>query len=458
MRSRRERIGTAVFSAAWVLVLTLALRLGATARDVNPEQLLGLLAAAYLGAWGLLFFRSRCGPAGDAARFAACTASLVAAVAAFELPALLRAVDYRDVFATPTPPWRRSGNRPDPDLLYVRSGHRHVRRAFLGNEQPGRGWAGFPPTYRCDVRYDRNGFRNPTDLPAADMVVVGDSFVEGWHVADPELLTARLASTLGRPVANLGRNGDGPQQELHVLRRYGLGLRPRTCVWAFYEGNDLADAARYETSRKQAARVSREGWARAFYARSFTRNSLAFAVRTCLRPEPGRSDRFVMGRFVDASGGRVPVYFGGEFSEGESPGIEEVRSVLAEAHELCARQGIDLVVAFIPTKLRVYEGLCPIDGSARPNGRPDDTPRTVESLVRGVSGEIGFLDLTARLRAEAAAGVQVYLRDDEHWSADGHRAAASAIAEFVNGRRSATQAAGPGAAPERPRPKSADRA
>ena len=89
-------------------------------------------------------------------------------------------------------------------------------------------------------------------------MIVGDSFVEGLHVAEPDLISARLAERLGEPVANLGRTGYGPQQELEVLRRHGLAMHPRAVVWAFYEGNDLQDVATYDDDRHQAARALRE--------------------------------------------------------------------------------------------------------------------------------------------------------------------------------------------------------
>ena len=69
----RRRRATILFSMGWLGVLALALRLGATAHGVNPEQLLGLLVASYLGTWGLVFFLSRRGRREDAARFLACT-------------------------------------------------------------------------------------------------------------------------------------------------------------------------------------------------------------------------------------------------------------------------------------------------------------------------------------------------------------------------------------------------
>ena len=41
------------------------------------------------------------------------------------------------------------------------------------------------------------------------------------------------------------------------------------------------------------------------------------------------------------------------------------------------------------------------------------------AAVAEVSAEIGYLDLTPRFHAEAAAGGLVYLPDDTHWSAEG---------------------------------------
>src|SRR5204863_985098 len=115
----------------------------------------------------------------DAARFTACTGSILLVVALIEAPAALRLVDYRAVFSTPTPPWRRPGYRADPELIYVREGNRHVRWSCQGAELPdlrgGSPWA----TYHCDLRLDGDGFRNPPGLTSADVAVIGDSFIEG---------------------------------------------------------------------------------------------------------------------------------------------------------------------------------------------------------------------------------------------------------------------------------------
>ena len=102
--------------------------------------------------------------------------------------------------------------------------------------------------FRWDVTRDANGFRNATDLKSADIAVIGDSFVEGMAVPYEKTMTSILARLQGKVAANLGQPGYGLQQELIVLKRYGVPLQPRTLIWMFYEGNDLSDTAQDDRS------------------------------------------------------------------------------------------------------------------------------------------------------------------------------------------------------------------
>ena len=106
-----------------------------------------------------------------------------------------------------------------------------------------------PVTYNVDVAYHRNGFRNDEDLTRADIVAIGDSFVEGAETPRSLTVVGELGRRLGVTVANLGQSGYGPQQELVVLRRYGLPLAPKNVVWFLFGGNDLSDVSAYEWRR-----------------------------------------------------------------------------------------------------------------------------------------------------------------------------------------------------------------
>jgi hypothetical protein len=295
----RIRQATAIFCMTWMGTLAVALRAGATAFGVTPEPLLAMIVACYLGVWGLVFFLSRGDRAADAARFLACTGAILVALVIAEAPGALGLVDYRSVFSTPTPPWRRGGYRPDPELIYIREGNRHYRWSCSGAELQKLRGAPAARTYHCDIALDGEGFRNPPGLGAADVAVIGDSFIEGGLVAEPDVLTAQLARRTGLAVANLGRSGYGPQQELAVLRRYALDRRPRCIVWAFYEGNDLQDVDAYDSYRRELPWILRGRGALSLYGQSCLRNALAFAIRTWLRPEPRRPARLYTGWFAD---------------------------------------------------------------------------------------------------------------------------------------------------------------
>ena len=197
MGIRYGRLVRVVFVGVWVCVLILGLRTGMGAIGTGADHMIGLLTAGYLAAWGPYFLLSRRGPAGRAVRFAACSGSILAGLAAFEVPAMIGLVDYRAVFLTPVPAWRRPGNRADSELIYVREGHRRERLRFQGADLHRLRGVPSAPVYRCDLELDRNGFRNPADVSEADVIVLGDSFIEGLQVAAPELLSARLAGMLG---------------------------------------------------------------------------------------------------------------------------------------------------------------------------------------------------------------------------------------------------------------------
>jgi hypothetical protein len=438
----RGRWGVILFGIGWLGALALALRAGAIAFGVTPEHLIALTVTSYMGVWGLVFFVSRGDRAGDAARFVTCSASILVALALVEAPGALGLVDYRSLFSTPTPPWRRPGYRPDPELIYVREGNRRVRWKVQGAELH-KLW-GAPPgrAYHCDIQLDGNGFRNSPALASADVAVIGDSFIEGALVAEAQVLTSHLSRLTGLSVANLGRSGYGPQQELAVLRRYALSRRPRRCVWAFYEGNDLQDVDAYESYQRELHWILRGRRAETIYGRGCVRNALAFAIRTWLRPDPRREARLFTGRFTDHGGKQLPMCFatgvqhgdgGPELPRARAPQLEKVRVILAEAHALCRQRGIELVVVFIPSKFRVYRHACAFDPDSPCLSWPiDDLPEALRSAVAAVSTGLPYVDLTPRLQAEASGGALLYLPDDPHWTAEGHRAAAEVLAEYFS--------------------------
>jgi hypothetical protein len=98
---------------------------------------------------------------------------------------------------------------------------------------------------------------------------------------------------------------------------------------------------------------------------------------------------------------------------------------------ICRKADIHLIVAFIPTKWRVYRDLCTFEpGAICTRWAVNDLPRVLDEVIREI-GDVEFLDLTRPFVDEAKRGALLYLPDDTHWSAEGHRVAALAVARAL---------------------------
>lgn len=387
----------------------------------NHHWLAGIVLS-YLLLWSLVFVWSDESKIETAKRFLLTSTSVMFTVCLFEVLVVTRIIDFRILFGTPiNKPWAHPDNLLDPKLLHIHKPHSGLR------------WEGI------DYRYDQQGLRNESDFEAADLIVIGDSYIEGWGVSAPDLLTAQLATQLGRTVVNLGQSWYGPQQELELLRRYGLRLRPKVCVWAFFEGNDLKDVHRYNGAARNWEEFS-EGL-HSFKQRSFTLNAV-LAVRRLLalirhsNTAIADNSGYSSGIYEASPARKIRMYFkykGHYLSARDEEALEQLRSILGQAYQLCDSSGAKFLVVFIPTKFRVYGHLTDFDTDAPPRyWVVNDLPARVGKIVREGLAHGHYLDLTPTFVEQAKDRAILYLPTDpgEHWSPEGHRAAATAIARF----------------------------
>ena len=229
-------------------------------------------------------------------------------------------------------------------------------------------------------------------------------------------------------MANLGNSGYGPQQELAVLKRFGLPLRPEVVVWAFFEGNDLSNMEEYlERPREWPAQHA--VW-QDFWFRSLSRNLLALYFRSQNECVPNARIQEYRAEFSDENNSSSPVFFApSEVVSYPEETVREVQSYLREAYELCRDRHIRFMVVFVPEKYRVYHDLSNVRLSTDElrSWTVHDLPRLLRRLLADLSPDIEYIDLTPALKAESRKGIATYLPDDTHWTADGHRVAAEAI-------------------------------
>jgi hypothetical protein len=309
-------------------------------------------------------------------------------------------------------------NVPDPELIW-----RH---------RPRIAWDG-RKTNECQfVRFqtDENGFRNPPGVRQADLVFLGDSVTEAAEVADRATFVRKAGGALGLSAVNLGVFSYGPQQELAVLRRYGLAYKPRAVVWQLTEWNDLDDAESFA----HPDRRPRLGW-RDLYERfspAVRLVELAFPVRRKYLVDFQRSDgavdrRAVWPYFDNAAHRRL--------------GLEQTRHTIAAAHALCRERGIAFVVLFVPSHLRVlapyvrprtplecerYRPACGLD-------HPGDASHELAEFCRRI--DCPMIDLCPPLRRLAASDNRhVYVKSDTHLDVDGHEEAAREVVDWLRSR------------------------
>jgi hypothetical protein len=433
-----ERAGTAVALIVLLGGLCALWLTGVSGRAHLAANIIG----SYFVVWGLLLLVVKGSRAEMTMRFGLTSVALSVVFLCAEATAVIGGIDYRVVFGVPIQRalWQRPHRAFDPELGWV---YKPYAR-FSGVTQGGvaKLLCLSNPPYPYSVRLDRHGFRNAEDLDTADVAVIGDSFIEAAETPSDRIMTSVLSRLTKSTVANLGRGGYSPQQELIVLQRYALPLRPKVVVWTFYEGNDLLDLEYHDAMMSALARGELRVSPSA-YERSFILGALGGLYALIEGCTPERGNWFSLGTFRTAEGQDVPIHFfmytklrNDSWSPQHAAALRRVRNVLQQAYEVMQGQGITLVVAFIPLSFRVYKDIVQCTDSLTDNSTCatwtiNDLPQRFETAVAEVSDRIPYIDLTPLFVAEARKGRLSYIPDDTHWSAEGHRVAAEAIAKSI---------------------------
>ncbi len=413
-------------------------------RDVLPDAdrwlnplFAATLIGSYLGSCIFVIVLSR-----DARRMLlrvlATTIVIVVVITALEVTAMMRWIHWTLVFKSV------SGEGVDYNAAYVLDDELSFRRV------PNLQWSGRPAsdieeryglrrtlTHPITFTYDRWGYRNVEEMEHADVVLLGDSIVEGWYVSDSETIAAQLAARIQRPVANLGVAGYGTLQQLRVLKGDALRRTPKVVTWFFFEGNDLYDdqrftndllalaAARDGTTGSQTGITRTHGWRR----RSFLRNSFHQIRRWSDPLIPTRAPYSATLRVTGSRAQRISF-----FSYGAVPWtpFEEQRWVIArvafeEGLHFARAHDVKLLFVYVPTKYRVFRDFIEL-----PPGSPMERwdvwhllPRRFDDFC--VRAAVPCINLTDPLRQAVTQGRLTHPPNDTHWSADGHSIAAAAV-------------------------------
>jgi lysophospholipase L1-like esterase len=338
--------------------------------------------------------------------------------------------------------------------------------------------------HRYALRTDREGFRNAVTRPAIEIAALGDSFTDALTMAEEDAWPAQLERRLGVAVQNYGTAGFGPQQERLVLEDFALAHHPRVVVLAFFAGNDIRDAERFEEFEQGDHSVTQQalGWpirdvvirADSWYLTSALQaatartagaaSALGLGVPTVsAAASPAEVPPFDRGVFTLQVNGRtlrwalMPPYLNLlNFSDrdlaarrGWALALENIRGMQRASRNA----GAEFVLMFIPFKSQVYLPLL------ERSFAPDDLARALQfympesatlpdvarlshnrlaqnDLMRRFCQEAGipFLDLTADLQERVERGETMYFPDDSHLNEAGEAVAATVLADFLRGQ------------------------
>lgn len=327
---------------------------------------------------------------------------------------------------------------------------------------------------RVHFNTDADGFRNPSSLPQEiDIVVGGDSFTVGLEVQEP--WTDLLATATGMSVYNLSIPGFGPQAESHAVNIYGLEKDPEIVILAYFEGNDLRDAALFE--RAQAAGMSipdlflsEVTWDRSMVSLALLRGGAAAILRPILGNGPAKAQEGIVPIYpleVTINGNRLNLSFLDGYvsvlsAQREtilaSTNFEYATAALLEAADASRNSGARFILLYIPTKAHVYapflpetilaeltstvrrmhleDGLLAVDPEAF-IGEPaallqhiDDQAIALRDFAESQGME--FVDLTPFFQEQAAQGVELYLSLSIHWNEAGHKLTAEVVADYLS--------------------------
>jgi hypothetical protein len=304
---------------------------------------------------------------------------------------------------------------------------------------------------------DAHGFRNsPPEKAMYGIVALGDSFTRASGVASP--WPQRLAEYTGTDVLNLGDVGFGPQDELKVLRQYGLKKQPQWVIMAYFEGNDLYDAASYEQATP-------------FILFRFGRYILRQSVEAWHERKSGSASAAVIPDYrypiaITINQKELDMVFFSSYISwlslnreaiAASQNYRLVRETILQVQELSEEAGANFLLVYVPSKSHVYlPYLNDPETVARvftdvPVIELDDTgflefreETASPELIRhhmddqahlladfATEQHISFLDLTSTFQAEASTGAELYYAFDTHWNQLGHDLAAETINEYI---------------------------
>jgi hypothetical protein len=284
-------------------------------------------------------------------------------------------------------------------------------------------------TYHANARGMRDRERDKSAHGKKRVVVLGDSFMEGWGVATEDRMSDRLEKATGLDHLNFGTSGSfGPTQYLMLYTHLAKEFEHSALIIAILPDNDFLD------DDFDYGRVMHAGRVRPF----FTGTKPDFTLMINGTPGSGGSkflEQFllqftytgnVIKHFKELSRHKqvtLPANYAGYFDFTPAQ-WDRMEHVLREFRK--AAPTLPILVLTIP---------CDTDFLRLSQGGPAPLPGRMLELCNSLA--IQYLDLMPALSAAPGGWQTCYLKTDRHWNARGNEVAAEAVLTIMQPTREA---------------------
>lgn len=313
--------------------------------------------------------------------------------------------------------------------------------------------------YQTTVQYDSNGLRGlsrPYKRPQGvfRIVVLGDSFVDGYTVQAQNRLTEVLEASLGPrfEVVNLGVPGYSTDQELLLLEQEGWKYEPDLVVLAFYYNDVWGNGSRYfanSTTTQKPLFVTDAGGNLSLTNVPVPRSTQTLhsrlkvyeLIRRAIRSNPRLFSLTVKmglahGKLPDDSHPAPTGAMGGSqeflvYQRTQTPELTRewtiTQALLRKLKKETEQRGIRLLIFYVPTRVELS-----LDEWSSAQLPPDYDPGEVARRLVGIctAEGIAYIEPSDRFKA-AAKQASLYFHRDPHWNAAGHHLAGEILAEYV---------------------------
>ena len=336
----------------------------------------------------------------------------------------------------------------------------------------------FSPIYNIPVEprtidwiLDEEGFRNSHATKFADIVVIGDSYIEyGYDEADT--FGRRLEKYLpGLTVTNLGKAGYGPFQYLEVLKRYGVNKKPKYALLAIFEGNDLGDLEAYIEWTEWKEKDTRNRDKRSEYLETYIALTGNFSQRyrmalmgtiRYIGKQISLSINLLVSKIWQIRGLTHPDIavinvggkdykmllrdFGWSKTITNSPEnllksstMSKLKSILSEFKGICEQNDIIPVVLYIPNRTHIYAEYSTLQSGNQWLGQWRQKVRNKQNLENAIVSllqelNLNLVNLSPVFERASKDGRMLVHALDSHWNEEGRDVAAAFVAEALKGK------------------------